>query len=184
MTTEGTHYRTGGKLTNAGCEMLPDGKDIPYIIITKIEYKDEHTINGKKEKGVWVAHFEPNPYTNLPMILNATNRKRIAKSYGTDYIDQLQNIPVRMTRERCRDAQDGGTTWGLRIHKDKPKESDKPQPKGPKAKIILTPEHEKWQGAVEYIKGGKTIDDLRKSFDISDEHAAILVANTNDDLPQ
>jgi hypothetical protein len=76
-------------------------------------------INGRKEEGVWVAHLAPNPYTNLPFILNATNRKRIVKLFPDcdGYLARLENIPVRLTKEKCRDVNDGGETWGLRISK-------------------------------------------------------------------
>lgn len=168
--SEGTHWRTGGKNTNSGCEMLPDGKDIPYIIISSIEYKDHHKVNGRDERGIWVANFAPNPYTKLPMILNSTNRKRISKLFGTDYIDQLKNIAVRLTRERCRDVQDGGETWGLRIHKDKPKAPSAPAKTEPKAKEVLTENHPKWQSAIEQIKEGKfTIEGLKAYFIISED---------------
>ena len=73
------HYRVGGKLTHCGVECLPQGKDIERIIIARIEYKESEMINGRTENGVWVAHFAQNPYTSLPLILNATNRKRLVK---------------------------------------------------------------------------------------------------------
>lgn len=113
------HYRVGGKLTHCGVECLPGGKDIERIIIARIEYKESEMINGRKENGVWVAHFAPNPYTDLPLILNATNRKRIVKLFPDceGYIARLENIPVRLTKERTRDVNDGGECWGLRISK-------------------------------------------------------------------
>jgi hypothetical protein len=67
------HYRVGGKLTHCGVEVLPGGKDIERIIIPRIEYKESEMINGRTENGVWVAHFAQNPYTTLPLILNADN---------------------------------------------------------------------------------------------------------------
>ncbi len=164
-----THWRTGGKLTNAGCEMLPDGKDIDYIVIKSIEYKDEHTINGRKESGVWVATFEQNPYTTLPMILNSTNRKRLSKMFGTDYIDTLTNIAVRLTKEKTRDPQEGGETWGLRIHKDKPK-----APVTPK-KPVLTESHEKFNDCkAKVVSKEYTVEQLRAWFDISAEVEELL----------
>ena len=113
------HYRVGGKLTHAGVEMLPGGKDIERIIIARIEYKESEMINGRTENGVWVAYFAQNPYTSLPFILNATNRKRLVKLFPDcdGYIARLENVPVRLTKERTRDVQDGGETWGLRISK-------------------------------------------------------------------
>lgn len=113
------HYRKGGKLTHCGVECLPNGKDIERIIIARIEYKESEMINGRTENGVWVAHFAPNPYTNLPMLLNATNRKRLVKQFPEcdGYPARLENIAVRLTKEKTRDVQDGGDTWGLRISK-------------------------------------------------------------------
>lgn len=116
---ENIHYRTGGRLTHCGVECLPNGEDIERIVIERIEYKDKESINGRVEEGVWVAYFAPNPYTSLPFILNATNRKRLVKQFPEcdGYPARLKNIAVRLTKERCRDVQDGGETWGLRISK-------------------------------------------------------------------
>ena len=162
---KGTHWRTGGKLSHAGCEMLPQGKDIEYIVIERIEFKEREEVSGRIEKGVWVAYFAPNPYTKLPMILNSTNRKRIAKRFPecNDYIDTLKNIAVRLTREKTRDAQDGGETWGLRISKSAPT-----LPQAPK-KEVLTAQHAKWPNCVEWIAGGNDIASLRARYDISKE---------------
>lgn len=162
---KGTHWRTGGKLSHAGCEMLPQGNDIEYIVIERIEYKECEEVSGRIEKGVWVAYFAPNPYTKLPMILNSTNRKRIAKRFPecNDYIDTLKNIAVRLTREKTRDAQDGGETWGLRISKSAPT-----LPQAPK-KEVLTTSHAKWVNCIEWIAGGNDIASLRARYDISKE---------------
>lgn len=124
------HFRRGGKLTHAGVEMLPGGQDIERIIIARIEYKESEMINGRTEHGVWVAHFATNPYTTLPLILNATNRKRINKLYPEcdGYIARLENIAVRLTKEKTRDVQDGGETWGLRISKFPAAEAAAPAP--------------------------------------------------------
>lgn len=41
MEEKGIHYRIGGNLTHCGCECLPGGKDIEYIVIEKIDYVAE-----------------------------------------------------------------------------------------------------------------------------------------------
>ena len=130
---ENIHYRTGGKLTHAGVECLPDGKDIERIVIERIEYKERENIGGRVEEGVWIAHFAPNPYTNLPFALNATNRKRLVKRFPEcdGYPARLHNVAVRLTKEECRDVQDGGMTWGLRISKLDPA----PEPALPKIRF-------------------------------------------------
>ena len=170
----GTHYRTGGKLTHSGCEILPNGKDIEYIVIEKIEYKEKETIGGREETGVWVATFAPNPFAKLPMVLNSTNRKRIAKQFDCEFIDLLKNIPVRLTREKCRDAQDGGETYGLRISKMKATIPKPQAPAAPPKKAVLTPAHPDWDKCTAYLKtGGKTAD-LAVRYEISAETAKLL----------
>ena len=176
------HYRTGGKLTHAGVEMLPEGKDIERIIIARIEYKESEMINGRTENGVWIAHFAPNPYTSLPMLLNATNRKRLVKQFPDcdGYPARLKNIAVRLTKERCRDVQDGGETWGLRISKLPAAAESAPAPAG--KKVIQ-------EGQVQTIvdwarKNGKTIDDIAAIYDFSSDSVKSAVAGALDDLPE
>ena len=181
---KGIHYRTGGKLTHAGCECLPEGKDIPYIVIEKIDYVEQAEINGRQERNMWLATFAKNPYTNLPMVLNATNRKRIAKLYPNcnGYINLLKNIPVRLTREQCRDVQDGGTTWGLRISKIP---ATKPQPKEPhqKQKQVLTRNNaEVWQVTVQFLKknGIASIERVKEIYDMSPDIEKQLISEAQE----
>lgn len=175
METTGTHYRTGGKLTHSGCEILPGGKDIEYIVIEKIEYKEKETIGGREETGVWVATFAANPYAKLPMVLNSTNRKRIAKQFDCEFIDLLKNIPVRLTREKCRDAQDGGETYGLRISKMK---ATIPKPQSPPKKEVLTASHPNWGKCVEHLKNGGKVSDLASKYEIPGETEIALADAT------
>lgn len=165
MAEQGIHYRTGGKLTHAGCEMLPSGEDIEYILIERIEYKDQENIGGRTEQGVWVAHFAKNQYTNLPMVLNSTNRKRIAKLFPEveGCINLLKNIAVRLTREKTRDVQDGGETWGLRISRVPAK-----KPVSPK-KVRIEVGSDKWEKCIEWIMSGKDVESLHKWYDITKE---------------
>lgn len=175
------HYRTGGKLTHCGVECLPNGNDIERIVIAKIEYKESEMINGRSENGVWVAHFAPNPYTNLPMLLNATNRKRLVKQFPDcdGYPARLENVAVRLTKEKTRDVQDGGETWGLRI--SKLPAADAPAPAPAQKKEI--PE-DKIQTVVDWAKkNGKTMADIEVMYNMSQTvHDAI--ADALDDLPE
>lgn len=185
---QGIHYRTGGKLTHCGCECLPGGRDIQYIVIERIEYKETEEIGGRRENNIWIAHFAPNPYTKLPMVLNATNRKRIAKLYPdcNGYINLLKNIPVRLTKEKCRDAQDGGETWGLRISKMRPAAPQQgaaeirqqyqqgpapapaPAPVQAKQTLELTDDAMVSQ-AITYLKNGGDIETIKKKYNLSSE---------------
>ena len=166
------HYRVGGKLTHCGVECLPGGKDIDRIIIARIEYKESEMINGRREEGVWVAHFAPNPYTQLPFILNATNRKRIVKLFPScdGYIARLENIPVRLTKERTRDVNDGGETWGLRISKLPAAEEATP------AKKVIT--GDKVDAVVAWAKEkGLDISGVAKVYDFESDAVKEAVAS-------
>ena len=180
---ENIHYRTGGKLTHCGVECLPNGADIERIVIERIEYKDSESINGRIEQGVWIAHFAPNPYTNLPFILNATNRKRLVKQFPEcdGYPARLKNVAVRLTKERTRDVQDGGETWGLRISKNPAAEA--PAPPQPQAKKVIT--EDKVQTVVDWAKkNSKTIDDIAAMYDFeSDTVKQAIIDALYDDLP-
>lgn len=172
---QGIHYRTGSKISHSGVEMLPNGNEIPFIVIEKIEFKETEEVAGRKENGVWVATFAPNPYTKLPMILNATNKKRIAKLARNDMINLIKNFPVRLCSEECKDATDGGMTRGLRISKipaTVPKTVATPPP--PPKKQELTAEHPDWGNCVNFLKGNGAMTSLEARFTISEEVKAKL----------
>ena len=172
---EGIYYKKGGKTEFAGVEMLPEGKDIPRIIIENITYHEILTVSGKQEKGMWTATFVKNPYTNLPILLNSTNRKRIAKQFwetkmedGTicqGRINLLRHIPVRLTMETTRDVSDGGTTVGLRISKI-PAE----------ALPLLT--KDKIEGCKKWLSEGHSMDDLKDLYQVSEEIEKALTEKT------
>lgn len=169
------HYRKGGRLTHCGVECLPDGKDIERIIIARIEYKESEMINGRTENGVWVAHFAKNPYTDLPMLLNATNRKRLVKLFPEcdGYPARLENVPVRLTREKTRDIIDGGETWGLRISKI---------PASAEQKKVVT--EDKVQAVVDWaVKNGLTVEQVAEKYDFASDTVREAIVDALNDLP-
>lgn len=177
------HYRVGGRLTHCGVECLPDGKDIERIIIARIEYKESEMINGRTENGVWVAHFAQNPYTSLPFILNATNRKRLVKLFPEcdGYIARLENIPVRLTREKTRDVQDGGETWGLRISKIPASEA--PTTPATAGKKVVT--EDKIDAVVNWARSkGFTFDAVAEKYDFADDSVKQAIIDALNDLPE
>lgn len=179
---ENIHYRTGGRLTHCGVECLPNGEDIERIVIERIEYKDKESINGRVEEGVWIAYFAPNPYTTLPFILNATNRKRLVKQFPEcdGYPARLKNVAVRLTKERCRDVQDGGETWGLRISKLPASEAVAPAPAAKKKEVTA----DKVQLVIDWArKNNKTIVDIKEMYDMSVE-VENQIMEALDDLPE
>ncbi|MEG0629917.1 MAG: hypothetical protein RR459_03205 [Christensenellaceae bacterium] len=165
METKGVDFKIGGKLEYCGVEILPNQKDIECIMIESIVYHKTLKVQGSMKENMWVAHFTKNSYTELPMLLNSTNRKRIFKLYGNTLpkgeerqINLLHNIIVRLTKETTRDPQDGGDCDGLRISKTpalKPKLD------------VLTSSHVNWDKCVTYVSKGGNIDDLRSKYKIS-----------------
>lgn len=177
------HYRVGGKLTHCGVECLPQGKDIERIIIARIEYKESEVINGRTENGVWVAHFADNPYTKLPLILNATNRKRLVKLYPEcdGYLARLENVAVRLTKEKTRDVQDGGETWGLRISKI-PAAAEAPAPAPAARKVI---QEDQVQKIVDWAKQNKLgIDQISDKYDFASDTVKQAIIDALDDIPE
>lgn len=176
---ENIHYRVGGKLTHAGVEMLPQGQDIPRIVIERIEYKESEMINGRSEYGVWIAHFAQNPYTNLPFILNATNRKRLIKQFPEcdGYPARLKNVAVRLTKERCRDVNDGGETWGLRISKTPADPAPAaPAAAAPAKKKVIT--EDKIQVIIDWAKGQNfSIDQVAAKYDFESDMVRDAIAD-------
>lgn len=115
---EPKHYRYGGNITHIGVEALPGGKDI-VVIIDSISYVSGELINGKKQDA-WICRFKKNPHFTLPMVLNATNRKRIAKLAGNDYLETVKDLTVTLTREMDRIPGESDKDWCLRVSKIKP----------------------------------------------------------------
>lgn len=175
------HFRTGGNITHAGIEVLPSGKDIEYIVIESIEFKESERVNGRTQEGVWIGHFAPNPYTNLPWVINSTNRRRLAKLFPEceGYLARLHNVAIRLTKEKTRDPVDGGDCWGLRVSlvpAAKPKVTKKPLP------------NEKVQSAIDWAKANnKAIADIEEIYGLSDEQRNIIEEALNgagEDLPE
>lgn len=176
---ENIHYRVGGRLTHCGVECLPNGQDIPRIVIERIEYKEKEVINGRTEEGVWIAHFAKNPYTSLPFILNATNRKRLIKQFPDceGYPARLKNVAVRLTKERCRDVQDGGETWGLRISKIPADAAEAPTKKViPESKIDTIVE---WAQ-----KNGYDFEKVAEVYGFESDTVRDAIADALNDLPK
>lgn len=176
---ENIHYRVVGRLTHCGVECLPNGQDIPRIVIERIEYKEKEVINGRTEEGVWIAHFAKNPYTSLPFILNATNRKRLIKQFPDceGYPARLKNVAVRLTKERCRDVQDGGETWGLRISKIPADAAEAPTKKViPESKIDTIVE---WAQ-----KNGYDFEKVAEVYGFESDTVRDAIADALNDLPK
>lgn len=177
---ENIHYRAASKATHSGVEVLKGEREIPRIIIERIEYVENISINGRTEKCAFVAYFQPgNGFADLPMIINQTNARRLTKLYPDcqGYLARLKNIAVRLTSEPCKDPNGGGTTVGLRIGQIPPASEQEmrkwmiehgyAQPAQPQKKEITA---DKVAVTVEWAKkNGKTIDDIAKMYNMSED---------------
>lgn len=177
---ENIHYRAASKATHSGVEVLKGEREIPRIIIERIEYVENISINGRTEKCAFVAYFQPgNGFADLPMIINQTNARRLTKLYPDcqGYLARLKNIAVRLTSEPCKDPNGGGTTVGLRIGQIPPASEQEmrkwmiehgyAQAVQPQKKEITA---DKVAVTVEWAKkNGKTIDDIAKMYNMSED---------------
>lgn len=163
------HYRYGGNLTHIGIECLPNGKDIT-VVIERIEFKESETINGEK-KPAWVAHFAKNPYFTLPMVLNSTNRKRLARLAQDPYLERVKNLPVILTQEMDK-AIGGGKDWALRISLQKPRNT--PQQQVQVEKPILTSSSNNWGDIVKWLQDKGKIESVIAKYNISEADLSTL----------
>lgn len=159
------HYRYGGKLTHIGCEVLPSGRDI-IVTIDRIAWVEKEQVNGEN-KPSWVAYFKPNPYFTLPMILNATNKKRLARLSGTPYLETVKNLTVTLTQEMDK-AIGGGRDFALRIAPIAPKTAGT-------TKIKLEPTSGNWNSIVDWVKKGNPIEKVWEKYDVSEEDKEKLI---------
>lgn len=156
-----THWKKAFKSDYLSSSDIDD-KDLT-LTITHVKYQECMTQSGKKFCNV--AYFTDTKLDNKgkcisgtkPMILNVGNSKIIKSFSGNKtHLEDWKNIKIQVYVDpNVRFGND--TVEGLRIRTTQPKS----QSQLPKIK------EENFKNAVDYLKGGKTIDDLRKirSFD-------------------
>ena len=159
-----------GTPTHAGVFILPDGKDIEYIVIDHLEERKQEMVMGVKKDCV-VAYFKPNPYTDLGMIMNVTNSDRLCKlAHKTGWhLLEIRDIPVRLTSEPSSKGD------GLRISK-LPAKTPVVAPTPKKRPEVTEANFDK---AVEFLKT-KTMQELRGFYDVSPEMEKRLMEKCED----
>lgn len=161
MSQQLTHWK---KLCNPdylGAYALTPGQDL--IVTIKTVNREIVKGEGGKEDECTVARFREAGVK--PMILNRTNCKTITKLYGTPYIEDWAGkaIQVYVTDTKVK----GETTECLRIRPEVP---NRTLPE-------LTPEHQKWEGAVKSIREGtQDLAGIKKYFTLSPDNEEKLVA--------
>lgn len=157
-----THWKKTIDKDWIGTYVLPEGNPID-VILSHVKY-EEVKIKGSEE---WhrVAYFSKNEHFDKPMLLNPTNCLRIEKHTGTPYIEDWSSLNMKVTLCQEMDkAFGGGKDWALRISKVLPKNTNQ------LAKLT----DDKFNSAVEFLKGGKTITDLKKFYSITKDQETKL----------
>lgn len=155
-----THWKKAFKSDYLSSSDIDD-KDL-ILTIARVAYQECLTQSGKKFCNV--AHFKEAGVK--PMILNVGNSKIVKGFSGNKtHLEDWANIPIQVYVDaKVRFGND--TVEGLRLRQQKPKA------KSQLPKI----EESNFANAVQYLKDGKTIDDLKKirSFDKAMEERLIL----------
>lgn len=194
---ENIHYRAASKATHSGVEVLKGHREVPRVIIERIEYVENISINGRTEKCAFVAYFKPNNgFAELPMIINQTNARRLTKLYPDcqGYLARLKNVAVRLTSEPCKDPNGGGQTVGLRISQI-PAASEQEMQQWlvdngyaqPAQKKVIT--EDKVQIIVDWAKkNGMGIEQVAAQYDFESDTVRDAITDAlntnNDDLPE
>lgn len=148
-----THWKKAFNKDFLGAHDLDEGQELK-LTIDHVEVKEIPNHSGQKEKRN-VAHFRQKV---KPMILNATACKQISRFSGSYFIENWVGINIQVyVMENIKAF--GEVTDALRIRDQQPR-MEKP---------TLTPDHEKWAGAVKALPE-KGIDTILKHFHITDEN--------------
>jgi len=187
---EGIYYKRGSKSDFAGVEILGDTMEIPRVIIEEIAFHENLKVQGKNERERWTCKLQG---IDKPMLLNATNRKRLAKRFwdtpvadGTPCHGRLNLLSglgcaIRLDSEPCRDPSDGEMTIGLRVSKFDPDPA--PAPQAPAAKKVIT--DDVIEKTVKWAKGkGLTFEQLAEKFDFANETVKDAVQDAMAPAPQ
>jgi hypothetical protein len=165
MSEKKTHWRELVNPNYLGAYSLTNGQDMSVTI--KEVKKEVVTGTGGKKEECTIAYIEG----QKPMILNNTNCKIISKLFETPYIDDWKGRSIILFRDIIDAFGEKGVEC-LRI-----------RPYLPKSKPELLPNTEKWNDAINFLKGeNKTIDMVLKSYSISEENKKKLLEDATASL--
>jgi hypothetical protein len=160
-----THWKKLANPDYIGAYTLMDGNDGKEMDITieKVEVRPVKGVGGKVDN-LTVADIKG----QKPFILNATNKKAIAKALGTPYIEQWIGKTVTIFVATIKDRDTGDMIPCLRV-RDKAPVQNLPE---------LNPDNPVWDKAKESISNGSAkIEAIRKKYFITTENEALLCAN-------
>lgn len=172
---QGIYYKRGSKSDFAGVEILGDAMVLPRVIIEEIAFHETLKVQGKTERERWTCKLQG---IEKPMLLNSTNKKRLAKRFwdtpvadGTPCHGRLNlltglGLAIRLDSEPCRDPSDGEMTIGLRVSKYDPDPA--PAAPSPAKKKVVT--EDKIEATVKWAKEhGFGIEQIKERFDIASQ---------------
>lgn len=148
-----THWKKAFKSDYLSSSDIED-KDL-LLTIEFVKYQECMTQSGKKFCNV--AHFTDSSIK--PMILNVGNSKIVKKFAGNKrHLEDWLNIPVQIYVDNA--VKFGAdTVEGLRIRKAQPV----------KKKKLIPLTDEKFSDAVKFVNDGKSVEDLKKYYSLSEE---------------
>ena len=153
-----THWKKNFNYDYLGAYSLKEGQESTLTIIDV--KKQSVTSTGGQKEDCTVAYFkEPVNGEKKPMILNKTNCKIIEKLYKTPYLEEWKGKKVTIYVESNIKAF-GDLVDALRIKQIIP--IDK--------KEEITPDHKLWGLLKDRVKGGSTIEEIRKHYEITQEN--------------
>jgi hypothetical protein len=163
-----THYRVVDKsdyLGSADIEQLIEDKQSTTFTIKSVAIERGIRVNGKKGD-FRIARFAEKI---KPMVLNATNGKRIHQITGSPFVEDWKDIAVELyIEEGVKNPEGGDPVTGLRLRRGKV---------APKQLKDFTPSHPKWNDAVSRVASGEaTADTIRQHFTLSDANESRLLA--------
>lgn len=152
-----THWREFHPTDYIGSYAFSPGED-KVLTISRARRENVKDASGRSEECL-VVHWEE---SEKPMIVNVTNSKAISKVAGSPFIEEWPGVAVSLFTTEV--SAFGETVEAVRVRQTAPR----------KQKPELTPGGPKWDDAVDAVRGGTTLEKIRKHYRISAEHAEQL----------
>lgn len=162
MKNSKAHYRKVFKSDHLGVadleEMIEDGVKLVFTIKEVKQYILDPTIKGSgvvvagKRIGANIAYFVEDI---KPLVLNATNSKRMKSFTNSNFVQDWKNIPIELYADQSVKMK-GEIIGGVRIKQVKPKAKVKKQP--------FTEDHFEKAKSVD-----ASIDQIKKKYTITEE---------------
>lgn len=156
-----THWKKFHNPDYIGAYAFEPGQDI--IATIKSAAVESVTGTAGKKEDCMVVRFKEADIK--PLICNVTNAKSITKAIGSPYVEEWANQKITLYTATVNAF--GEEVEAVRVRPKQPK-TTKPE---------LTPEHDKWSGAVNSLaENTTTVDAIKKHFNLSSANESRLLA--------